>query len=435
MTTKQRKAKYDGIYFNPKRKAGSCYFTAVELPSSPEGKRRREWVYGPDAATVKERADKIREDVKRRRGEYLVDGSMTVSDLLTLFLEECVSREDSPITENTKANYEYAIGLINDRIGRELAQDLQAIQVKKLLLEPLAKPWVTKKGKQMKGRSPRTRQLVWMVLRAAYTWAAENNMPLGRPCNDTNAIHVENEEIDPLSKEEAAKFLKAVQGERLFTMMVLAIYAGLRLGELLALQWEDVNMETGELRIRHSLAEIGGRLITTPCNRCVNRQKRTGCGATDGRCAVKSRTSRRKLLLPPEAIVALRQHRERLEAEGLQPIAGRVGVVNAGRKACPWVFPTSEGTPQYRASARRWFKRVLRESGVRAIRFHDLRHTAATLMLTEGMDQRDIQRTLGHSDDVMTRRYQHWNDERMRKAAAVMTGLFAKEVLGGVSGR
>ena len=164
-------------------------------------------------------------------------------------------------------------------------------------------------------------------------------------------------EIRPLDREQANVFLIAVIGERLEPLYVLAITAGLREGELLGLRWEDVDMNSGMLQVRRSLSEARiGRIYEAP---------KSGKG--------------RNIRLTQRALGALRKHRkrqlvERMKLAGLWQENGLV-------------FPSRVGTPLGGRNLNRSFKRHLERAGLpRSFRFHDLRHTCATILLRQGVN-------------------------------------------------
>jgi integrase len=181
--------------------------------------------------------------------------------------------------------------------------------------------------------------------------------------------------MQPLSADQARAFLDTVAGDRMEALYVLAITAGLRQGELLALKWEDVDLE-GEyptLQVRRTLSETRGR-------RSFEAPK-SGRG--------------RHLRLSRRAVSALRAHRrhqleERMMKAGLWEDHGLV-------------FPSEAGTPMSGRNLYRAFKiRTKRSSLPQTLRFHDLRHTCATLLLKQGVNPKFVQELLGHADISLT---------------------------------
>jgi integrase len=146
-----------------------------------------------------------------------------------------------------------------------------------------------------------------------------------------------------------------------------------RLGEMLGLRWAHIDLDGGTLRAHQALQRVGNKL------RFVEP---------------KSERSRRVVALPSFAIDALKRQQERPRGERL--LAGSKWV-NGGL-----VFTTTIGTPLDERNVRRAFKAVLKETGLPSIRIHDLRHTTATLLLTQGVHPRVVMETLGHSQISLT---------------------------------
>jgi len=155
----------------------------------------------------------------------------------------------------------------------------------------------------------------------------------------------------------------------------VAIHCGLRQGELLALQWEDVDLEAGTLQVRRSLSgsNDGHPVFTTP----------------------KTAKSRRQIRLTAGATEALKRHRKRQLEERL-----RVAGLWRDHRL---VFTTEMGTPLDRHNlCQRSFKPLLKKVGLPGIRFHNLRHTCATLLLTREIHPKIVQELLGHSTIAIT---------------------------------
>lgn len=169
--------------------------------------------------------------------------------------------------------------------------------------------------------------------------------------------------------------LKAAAADRLETLYLLAVTTGMRQGELLGLKWEDVDLGTGTLRVRRTLSTAtgGGHVFTAP----------------------KTAKSRRSIKLPKPALFSLRKHRE-AQLEEKDRVAGLW-------KDNDLVFATRVGTPISRQDLiTRSFKPLLRSANLPDIRFHDLRHTCATLLLGRGVHAKLVQELLGHASISVT---------------------------------
>ena len=211
-------------------------------------------------------------------------------------------------------------------------------------------------------------------------------------------VSAPGEEINPLTSEECATFLEAASGERLEALYVLAVHCGLREGELLALRWEDADLEAAKPAL------LVRRTIT---------RGEDGRGWVVG-ASIKSGKGRR-VRLTRRAVAALKDHRkrqleERMRLAGLWQDQGLV-------------FPNESGSPFNPSNLRnRSFKRIKARSGAREdLRFHDLRHTCATLLLREGVNAKVVSEMLGHASITITlNTYSHVLPDMQDSAADAM---------------
>jgi integrase len=242
------------------------------------------------------------------------------------------------------------------------------------------------------GASPKTIANVRVLLRSALTTAVKWNLAAVNVAAKVDPPKAETHEIHPFTRAEAKTFLAAVSGDRLEALYTVALTMGMRQGEALGLRWEDVDLEAGTLAIREQLQRVDGKLTRVP---------------------LKTPKSRRTLTMPAPAVAALRAHRERQRGEGraLLPSA--------------YVFTNTVGKPMEARRVVTEFKAILRRAGLRDVRFHDLRHSAATLLLVQGVSPRVVMEILGHSQmSTTTNTYQHVVPELQREAADRMSALF-----------
>ena len=179
-------------------------------------------------------------------------------------------------------------------------------------------------------------------------------------------------EINPLTPEQAKAFLTAAQGDRYEALYVVAIHCGLRQGELLALKWQDVDLDAGTLQVRRTMSETRtGR---------VEEQPKNGKG--------------RRIELTRSVSEALRIHQEHQQEE----IEEWDSYQDQGL-----IFASSVGTPTNSKNLYwRSFKSILKRAGLPDIRFHELRHTCATIRSMRGQHPKKVQELLGHASIVQT---------------------------------
>ena len=184
----------------------------------------------------------------------------------------------------------------------------------------------------------------------------------------------------PLLHEEMQRFLLQAKEENFFKVFLLELATGLRRGELLALQWDDLNFETGELRINKQVYRVKGDLtVSEP----------------------KTKASIRTIILPPILLEVLREYKK--------------GVFSR------WMFPSriNEDTPMDPAWCRKKMHTILELAQCKQIRFHDLRHTFATAALENGIDVKILSAIIGHTSAATTLDiYTHITDTMQEEAAA-----------------
>ncbi len=341
-----RRAKGEGTVW---RDPSGIWRGCVELPRKPgENKRRR----------VQVRADtkgEVINSITRLKAKSL-DGVLPEPSVVTVgeFIDEWLKTSGSrTIGESTKAGYERYVRLhIKATIGH--------IRLQKLT--PLAAEQVMSVGK-----SQRTKQQALAILSKALDQAVKWGMAIRNVCDDIDRPKVPRHEIQPLTAEQARLFLKAVRGNEYETLFVLAIGTGARQGELLALKDADFDKTKATLSIQRALALVDGKLtIKEP----------------------KTSKSRRRIELDAHSLQALLAHPK--------------WKLKNGRAGFPWLFCGAAGAFVDRFAMLREFRRILKRSKLPRIRFHDLRHTNATLLLLAGVHPKIVQERLGHSSIGIT---------------------------------
>jgi integrase len=233
------------------------------------------------------------------------------------------------------------------------------------------------------------------VLRRALVTAERWGLVTRNVAKLVDPPRVPKHEIRPLTPAQAKRLIDKAEDDRLKAHYVTALGTGLRQGELLGLRWEDVDLRLHRLRVRHTLANVGGTLtLLEP----------------------KTDRSRRSVMLPDAVVTELRAHRTRQKEERL--LAGSRWV-DSGH-----VFTTTIGTPLHAATVTRAFQAALTRADLPDSRFHDLRHAAATFLLAQGMTLEDVKQLLGHSSITLTSNtYGHVLEQRQRQVARAMDAV------------
>lgn len=394
-----------------------------------DGKRRRKTIYG---RTKREVQDKLRETLQR-----FEDGLPPLPEKETVrgYLGRWLQAKRGQLRPRTYTSYEQVVRL-------HLLPGLGHVRLAKLSPQDVA-AWFRVHADE--GAGPRSIQYARTVLRAALNQALRWELVSRNAAALTDPPRHRPRQIQPLTPEQAKTLLRAVIGHRLEALITVALGLGLRRGEALALHWDAVDLEAGVLSVRHTLDWKGGdpvarRSLAAECDRLLARLDATTDDATRRRLEAtlvetrqrlkavrgtvqfsepKTVRSRRTITLPDVVATALRKHRTRQLEERL--------TAGSRWRESGLVFTTPTGTPIGNHSLHSTFKTILRAAGLPNIRYHDLRHTAATLLLAQGVDPRTIMETLGHSQIGLTlNTYAHVVPALQRKAAAKMDEILTR---------
>lgn len=230
------------------------------------------------------------------------------------------------------------------------------------------------------GLSDRMVRMCHAVCRSALERAVRDDLLRTNPAIGCKLPPKKAKEMQVLDREELQKFLIQAQADGYYELFLLDLCTGLRRGELIALQWEDLNFETGVLTVNKQAYTANGELQIIP---------------------PKTKASVRKLVLPPAVLAVLREYRKKVDSRWMFP-----SPVKADRPITPGV-------------ARRRLQTILERAECKRVRFHDLRHTFATLALENGMDVKTLSAMLGHVSAVTTLDiYTHITGDMQRAAAA-----------------
>jgi integrase len=296
----------------------------------------------------------------------------------------------------TIADYRYKIGLLPDWLTRKRLAQITPMDVHEALAELASSETVH--GKPRAGSTvAQVRTVLGNCLHLAerYGHVTRNTARLAAP------VAYQHAEVDPLDVGEARALLKQVDGHRLGSLFTVALSLGLRQGECVGLKWSDVDLDAGTLSVMRQITRTNEH--------------------DEAEGDPKTRRSRRSLILPRVCVEQLLRYRRLQEAERA--------------KSDEWgndqwidrdlVWPSTRGTPLYPSNLRRLLRRQCELAGIRQVTFHTLRHSAATLLLAQGVPSAVILDVLGHQDVRMLRRYQHVTDSLRQDAADAIDRSFA----------
>ncbi len=331
--------------------------------------RRKKFLFKSKAEALKKKNDALRE---LEQGTLATGPQRKLKDYLEDWIEN-VYKDNVRIS--TYVKYKKGIKYIVAELGDVWLQKLTPEQVRKLY---------TKMGKEKSkgglGLSSKTINSTHGVLHLALQNAVLWNYVSKNVCDLVKPPKIVSREGTPLTLEQARKFLEGVREHRLETLLTVAIVTGMRRGELLALRWSNINFEIKTLLVLHTVDYIPhyGYVETEP----------------------KSKSGKRAISLPSFVVDMLKSHKE-------------VVLERQRKQGDKWenrdlVFPDLKGGYSNPGYLVRVFSKLLVKAGVPPMHFHDLRHSAATILLAMGVNMKVIQALLGHSDIAITLRlYAH----------------------------
>lgn len=284
------------------------------------------------------------------------------------------------IKPKTQADYE-------NRIYQHIIPELGHIPLSKLSQSDLQQFYhrLKQRGRLLQveqygsGLSDRMVKSCHVTCRMALDKAVADGYILKNPAANCKAPATHPREMSVLTGEEIQRLLIQAKEDGCYELLLLELSTGLRRGEILALQWDDLDFQTGALRVERQVQRIKGELVISQ---------------------PKTKTSSRSIILP-------------------SPI---LRVLERRRKSCTsrWMFPSPKkaDSPLDPAAVRKKLATVLKRAGCKHVRFHDLRHTFATNALEHGMDIKTLSAIIGHVSSATTLNvYAHVTDEMRQKAA------------------
>lgn len=324
---------------------------------------------------------KLRE---RDLGSFVEPAALSVKDFLNDWLENIVrSRVREATFDGYKGIVEY---YLLPAIGSERLCDLRPEHIQRFY-----------GSLQRKGLSSRTVRYAHSVLSSALNHAEMQGMIFHNPCKKCQLPKKHQTEMKYFTPDQVRQFLGAANDSKLFALFALAIETGMRPGEYLALQWKDIDFDNMSLAVRRTVKvkKGGGFYFSTP----------------------KTAKSNRPLTISAELLEALKVHRkEQLESKmQIRDVYRENGLV----------FPNEIGDPLLIGNLRkRYFDKIVEKAGLPKIRLYDLRHTSATMLLSEGEHPKVVAERLGHASTNLTLdTYSHVLPNMQKQATSKMAKL------------
>ena len=342
-------------------------------------------VLGKTQAEVKEKLRTAIENSKRL--DYTQTGKYTVGQWMDEWFEAYAKVKVRPSSHQTYKGY--IENHIKPNIGDIPIEKLTSLQLQKFYRQLLTEGRVPRieSEKQPRGLSAKTVRNINQVISSAMDMAVRHKLILSNPTEGCELPKVEHREMKTLPAEQLGAFLRAAKESGVYELYYMDLATGLRRGELLGLKWEDIDLQNGIIHVRRQVARVDGEVKELP---------------------LKTKNAYRNISISQDAVAMLTE----MEVH----------------RSSDYVFPSSTGGPISPDSVNNMLHRVLKRAGLPSIRFHDLRHTFATLALQNGVDIKTVSGMLGHFSAGFTLdTYAHVTTSAQKEAARTMGNVLAVE--------
>ena len=344
-------------------------------------------VLGKTQAEVKE---KLKKAIEKNVGiDYGRAKTYTVGNWLEVWYENYAKIKMRPSTYLTY--HGYIENHIKPQLGKIPLNDLTTLNLQQFYKKLLAEGRVERieSQKQPKGLSTKTVRNIHQIISSALKLAVEQRLIARNPADGCALPKVEHKEMKTLTADQLSAFFQEAKDSGVYELYYLDLATGLRRGELLGLKWTDVDLDRGVLKIQRAISRQNGKVVEAP---------------------LKTKNAYRTLPLSADAISVLKMQ--------------KCKVGNS-----EWVFPSPTGGPMSPDSVLHMLHRVLKRAGLPKVRFHDLRHTFATLALQNGVDVKTVSGMLGHFSAGFTLdTYAHVTTSAKREAAKTMGNILSGAV-------
>ena len=356
-------------------------FTAGHDPVT--GKQIIKNVLGKTQTEVKEKLKKAL--VEAGQVDFAKSGKYTVSTWMDEWFENVAKIKVRPASHQTYKGY--IDNHIKPNIGNIPLEKLTTMDLQKFYRKLLTKGRVERieSKEQPKGLSAKTVRNINQVISSAMDLAVAQKIIPANPTNACELPKVEHQEMQTIPAEQLQAFLNEARATGVYEMYYIELATGLRRGELLGLKWQDVDWKNGIIKVRRQVARVDGQIVEAP---------------------LKTKNSYRTVTISQQAIEVLKQQKTKTHDQ--------------------YVFPSPNGGPISPDSVNNMLKRVLERAGIPKVRFHDLRHTFATLALQNGVDIKTVSGMLGHFSAGFTLdTYAHVTTSAQKEAAQTIGNVLS----------
>ena len=315
--------------------------------------------------------------------DFTKTGQYTVGTWMDTWFENVAKIKVRPSSHQTYKGY--IDNHIKPSIGKIPLEKLTTMDLQKFYRKLLTKGRVERieSKEQPKGLSAKTVRNINQVISSAMDLAVAQKIILTNPTNACELPKVEHQEMQTIPAEQLQAFLEEARATGVYEMYYIELATGLRRGELLGLKWNDIDWKNGIIKVRRQVARVDGQIVEAP---------------------LKTKNSYRAVSISPQAIEVLREQKCKTNDQ--------------------YVFPSPNGGPISPDSVNNMLKRVLERAGIPKVRFHDLRHTFATIALQNGVDIKTVSGMLGHFSAGFTLdTYAHVTTSAQKEAAQTIGNI------------
>ena len=356
-------------------------YTAGHDPAT--GKQIFKNVLGKTQAEVKDKLKKAL--VEAGQIDFTKSGKYTVGTWMDEWFENVAKIKVRPSSHQTYRGY--IDNHIKPNIGNIPLEKLTTMDLQKLYRTLLTKGRVERieAENQPSGLSAKTVRNINQVISSALDLAVAQKIIPSNPTDACELPKVEHREMQTIPEEQLQAFLAEAKATGVYEMYYIELATGLRRGELLGLKWQDIDWKNGIIRVRRQIARVDGQIVEAP---------------------LKTKNSYRTVTISPQAIEVLKRQRAKTHDQ--------------------YVFPSPNGGPISPDSVNNMLNRVLARAGIPKVRFHDLRHTFATIALQNGVDIKTVSGMLGHFSAGFTLdTYAHVTTSAQKEAAQTMGNILS----------
>jgi len=352
------------------------------------GKRKKKWICSglPEKGNKRKAEAFLREKLAEyERMEGIVQTDTSFSDYVRVWLDHIARTVDEVTLQGYKFLADTHILPYFDEAGTKLTKlDHKAIQ------RYMDMKFTSGRRDGKGGLSPRSLRLHKNIIAQTLDLAVRNKLIQSNPCQFVVLPQCERYESQFYTETQLKALFSALKDDPILPMVRITAWYGLRRSELLGLQWDSLDLEAGTMTIRHTVSKV---------TEVVAKDK------------TKNASSRRTFPLTPEAVEIFAKNKEQEERN--RAAFGREYQEN------PYVFKWPDGHPYSPDYISHHFAKVLKRHGLPHIRFHELRHSCASMLINMGFTLKDVQEWLGHSDIKMTANvYSHLDNARKNTIAA-----------------